>query len=252
MRTSDLKSFWKKYYKPKSSLLIVSGGVKTEDVRIISERFFGKSQLSGIFVAPKFTYIRENKFSINKVSLPQVTIQLSFEIPSQKDSRYYALHILRAILMIGWGSRFQQRLRVKENLIYSSSAGIYRYFDTAALVYTTATAKENLKKLLNTISEELRRVKKSGIRNSEYNRALNYIEGILLTSNETARGQLLWYARDELYQPQDVESLEERIKNLRKVTKDKVEEVATEFITNDNWQLAVVGDVDEKKIEIDL
>ncbi len=106
--------------------------------------------------------------------------------------------------------------------------------------------------MLAVLCEELVRFRDKGVKKAELAIAKGYLEGTMLSSIETSWAYLNWYAKDELLWPDKVESVEERISRLKKVTSGDVQRVAKKYITGQNWYLAVVGDVSEKDIKVEL
>jgi predicted Zn-dependent peptidase len=252
IKTNDLKNFWSNHFKSKNSMLFVSGGSEISKTKSLADKHFGETKLSNNFNLPLFQYQDSNKVAVEKIDLPQTMVQLSFRTESDLGDDYYSLQVLRYIFALGWGSRMIQRLRVKEKLIYSRFSSIQRYLDTGAWILNTSTEKGKLPKLLSVLSEELRKIKNERVSASEIERAVNFMEGGLLTNTETSQDYYEWYGVNELHWPERSESVEKRIEKVKKVTVDDVLRVANKYIRNDNWNIGAIGDVDEKDLKIEI
>lgn len=251
VKEGDLRNFWERYFKTKNSLLVVSGGVDIKEVKTIAEKYFGEEKLKVSYKIPVYKYKNQERVKIEKKELPQATMLMSFRFNHTRED-FYPLIILRGILFAGWSGRIPQRLRVKEGLIYSWEGILQRYVDTSAFNIILSTDKRKFGNMVSILSEELNKLKRGELDLKDLVRLKGYIEGSLITSVETSEDYHNWYAKNELFWPEDVESVEERIENIKKVTSKEVFEVANKYLTKDNWQMAVVGDVKEKDFSVEL
>jgi len=88
--------------------------------------------------------------------------------------------------------------------------------------------------------------------NSEVKLAKGFINGSTLANMETSYDYAGWYSTAELLWPDKVESVEERLSNINKVTASDVHKVARKYLTKDNWHMAAVGNVDQGNIIVNL
>lgn len=249
----DTTNFWNKYFLAKNSLILVSGGIDLENATKIIEKHFGSKKMKPSEAIPIYKYKDTDKIIIEKKSLPQANMLLSFRTfggPETKES--LALLLLRRIFAVGWSSRVSQRLRIKESLIYGWNSRLIRYLDTGAFILNIPTAKENFPKMMKILCEELVKIRDGGITNEELDLAKSYIEGSVLSSVETSYDYADWYAVDELHWPNTADSPEIRVEKFKSATKREVESAARKYITKENWHLAVVGDIKEEDIKIEL
>ena len=249
----DALGFWIKYFKSNNSLLVISGGVKTRAAQEEAEKFFAQVKITDANEFPKYKYEDGERIAVEMKDLPRANMLMSFRTPGGHVSKeFYSLLILKVIMSGGWSSRISRRLRIKESLVYGWGSSLKRYLDTGGLIFSLASAKESFPKMLSVFCEELVSVREKGVQESEVALAKGAIEGALLREVETSWDYTDWYAYDELYWPSYIESVDDRIKNVRLVSKENVERVAKKYLTQNNWHLAIVGDVEEKDIKVDL
>lgn len=249
----DSTDFWKKYFNSKSSILMVSGGIEAKTAIKVTQRYFGKSRLNEAQKFPRYKFSGAKRIYVEKKDLPRTNMLISFRTPGGhigKDD--YPLLVLKSILSSGWSSRIAQRLRVKESLIYGWHSSLKGFFDTGALIFTLASARGDFSKMVNVFCEEIIKIRESGIKESELLLAKGFIEGSLLSGMETSWDYTDWYAYDELYWPEYVESIEDRIKGIKQVLKEDVERIARKYLTANNWHLGVVGDIRQENIKVEL
>ncbi len=249
----DAKEFWSNISTKNSNMLFVSGGVDTNKVLKLAEKYFGKKKLREDNDIPTFNYKVEKRIQIEKRILPRANMFLGFKIPGGKRyDEIYALLVLRGVLALGMSSRIYQRLRVKESLIYGTGSRVTRYFDSGTLAFMLASDKNNFPKMISVLCEEIVKLRENGITQKELELTKGFISGNTLSNVETSRDYEDWYALDELYWPENMDSPEERVVKIQKVTKKDVEDVARKYLTKDNWYLAVVGDINEKDLKVNL
>lgn len=248
-----VKKYWKEISRRKDNMLFISGGARTAEIRKFAEIYFGKTKLGDTAQVPTFKYSVRKRIAIEKRDLARTNMIMSFTIPGgvvYKD--IYSLLVLRGVLSLGWSSRLYQRLRVKESLVYGIGSRIVRHHDIGAFMFILASDKDNFPKMIKVLCEELVRIREKGITDEEMKLAKGFIAGTTLSSMETSRDYLEWYVGDELYWPGKMDSVEERVANIQKVTRKEVEKVAREYLTRDNWLMGVVGNVGEKDIKVRL
>ena len=250
---SDTLKFWGQKMLRKDSILVFSGGVDSATIHNLCEKFFGSHSFSSDLDVPTYDYKSETRIVIEKNDAPQTNMIMSFRIPGgQIYDDYYALLVLRGILCLGWSSRITQRLRVKEALIYGNGSNLHRYFDIGAFTFNLGSSKAKFSKMVSVLCEEIVKFREDGITEKELQFTKGYMEGLTSRTIETSWDYIDWYAFNELYWPENAESPEERLEKLKSVTKEEVERVAKKYLTNDNWQLAVVGDVKEEELKVEL
>lgn len=117
----DVKAFFYEYYRPNNAILVVAGNVKTADVKILAEKWFGdisagNNEHHSIPQEPKQTEART--ITVTK-DVPVDVLVKSWHIGGRLDPDYYTTDLITDILGGGASSRLHQRL-VKEEKLFSS------------------------------------------------------------------------------------------------------------------------------------
>jgi len=116
----DVKSFFFKYYVPSNAVLVVAGNVTSEQVRELSEKWFGG-------IASGTPYERDlptepgqaEKRTLHvEDNVPVDAIYKAYHMPSRVDLNYYTADLMGDILGRGKSSRLYQKL-VKDNPLFS-------------------------------------------------------------------------------------------------------------------------------------
>ena len=249
----DVLEFWNKFFHADNNLLFLSGGISPKDVFEQANRTFGRHEVKKAEPVPVYTYQDVKRVLIERKLLPQAFMVLSFRIdPADFAKDVHALILLKSILAGGNFSRIFQRLRVKESLIYNMGSSIQRFIDTAAYRINLSTSNDKFNKMISVLCEEIVGLREKGISKSELEFHKGFLQGRILAEFETSLSYVDWYASYELLWPDEVESPEERIARINKVTLGDIERIAKKYLRKDNWHLAVVGDVREKDIKVEL
>jgi len=117
----DVKDFFHKHYVPNNAVLVVAGNVTKEEVRKLSEKWFGpiptgSNAKRSLVSEPQQLQKRTAEV---KANVPADALYMSWHMPGRFHDDYYAIDLLSDILSRGKSSRFHNIL-VKEKEIFTS------------------------------------------------------------------------------------------------------------------------------------
>jgi predicted Zn-dependent peptidase len=253
-RREDVDSFIKNFLSPERMAMVVAGGIEVDQVvRDIDAELDLPDQAERLtqILPPPLVAVRKRAIEIEQFSgNPNVKIFLGFRTEPIGHKDNPAIGLLASVLGYAWTGRLHKRLREKDGLVYSVSTGSWQQSDTGALVVRTSCKKENLNKVLKAIGEEMAAVVDSGARQSE----LDFIRERTIKSTkiglQTSGSWLGSYATDELYGV--AKSLDQELEELEAVKLADISRVARRYLTNNNWYVALAGDVAESDIDFEL
>lgn len=191
----DVREFFFRFYIPSNAILVVAGKVKTEQVKALSEKWFGpipagKRPVRNIQAEPGQTSRRQLDVQAN---VPAHALYKAYHMPGRFDADYYAADLLGDVLGRGESSRLYRQL-VKEKEIFTAiSSFSMGTIDPGLLVIngrlkegkTLAEAEKHVNDVLSEIraygptEEELEKVKNQAESTLEFgevevmNRAMN-------------------------------------------------------------------------------
>ena len=119
----EVKAFFYKYYRPRNAVMVVAGGVKTEEVKELAMKWFGDIP-SGELIAhdlPKEPEQTEERVLELYEDVPLNAIYKAYKMCDRRHSDYQATDFIRDMLSTGDSSRLYHEL-VKEKKIFSSVA----------------------------------------------------------------------------------------------------------------------------------
>jgi len=116
----DVRSFFFSYYAPNNAILTVAGGVKTEEVKLLAEKWFGPVPKRDVPVRnlpeePEQT--KEKRLSVER-DVPSDAIMMAFHMGRRTDPDYPACDLASDILSGGKSSRLYEKL-VKQRPVFT-------------------------------------------------------------------------------------------------------------------------------------
>ncbi|HEY8934736.1 MAG TPA: pitrilysin family protein [Cyclobacteriaceae bacterium] len=116
----DVKDFFFTHYVPENAVLVVAGNVKTDQIKKLSEKWFGpisgRKKERRLPVEPKQI---EKRLLEVEAKVPANALYKSYHMPGRFHKDYYNVDLLSDILSRGQSSRLYQKL-VKEKEIFTS------------------------------------------------------------------------------------------------------------------------------------
>ncbi|HTI11688.1 MAG TPA: pitrilysin family protein [Puia sp.] len=117
---TDVQQFFFKYYRPANAILVVAGNVKTAQVRLLAEKWFGdipsgEKYKRNLPVEPLQREIRKLEVT---AAVPLDALYKAFPMASRTEPGYYVADLITEVLGGGASSRLHQTL-VKEKKLFS-------------------------------------------------------------------------------------------------------------------------------------
>jgi zinc protease len=116
----DVKDFFFKHYVPGNAILVVAGNVTTDQIKSLSQKWFGPipsgQKTRTLPLEPQQT---EKRFLEVKAKVPANAFYKAWHMPGRFHEDYYAIDLLSDLLGRGQSSRLYQKL-VKEKEIFTS------------------------------------------------------------------------------------------------------------------------------------
>ena len=170
----DVREFFFRHYVPDNAILVVAGNVTVDQIKTLSEKWFGPiprgKKHRSLPVEPEQ---KGKRFLAVKASVPADAFYKAWHMPGRFHEDYYAIDLLSDLLGRGQSSRLYQKL-VKEKEIFTSiSSFVMGTIDPGLLVISgrvkdgvsLKTAEEEVEKIIQelrndmNIEEELGKVK---------------------------------------------------------------------------------------------
>lgn len=175
-KQSDLERYFRTYYAPNNCVVVMSGAIKTDEVRKLAEKYLEPIPAQP---DPPAVHIKEppqtgeRRIVVQKdVATPYVGI--AYKAPEAKHDDYYALTLLSAILSSGKSSRLYSSLIDNQQLATSIFTNYSESFDPTLFGFYGITAKNvSARQLEDAIYAEIEKIKKEGVTEQELQKVKN-------------------------------------------------------------------------------
>jgi zinc protease len=251
--TADLKAHFAMGYSPSNATMIVVGDVTPEEIFALSAKTI--ETIPARDPPPPVTTVEpeqlgERRLVIHKpAELPLVMI--GFHVPKTDNPDFYALNILRTILVDGESSRLYQRLVDRDQIALEVGLGIGSAFDpTLAMFFVQPKQGIDPATCERAIYEELDRLKSAPISEEELEKAKNIRLMEFYQRMRTIDGRANTLGTYEVFFGDYAKVFGAAKKNYAQVTKADVERLAKAYFGENNRTVAtLIPTKDEKGSE---
>lgn len=239
----DLENYFHTYYAPNNCVVVISGDVKLNEVKMLAEKYFEPIP-AGPKPRPLHTIEPEQtgeKRVFVKREVPSPYLMITYHVPQTGSQDYYALDLLNSILSEGESSRLyssivdNQQLGLEVGSIYSDA------FDpTLFFFYGVANDGVTAEQLEKAILEEVEKIIKDGIGESELQKVKNQKLMSFYRTTETINGMSNTIGTYELFFG-DYKKLFTAPDDYKKVTAEDIKNVAAKYFTKQNRTVGILN-----------
>lgn len=247
LQAQSLKEFFSRYYRPNRSIMAVVGDVSEQEItQALNQALRGWTQ--GTEGAPP---VAPNNFGavqtlrINK-DLTQANIILGHIGVPRGHPDYYAIQVMNYILGGGgFSSRAMDSIRNERGLAYS----VYSVFAAdkghGAFQFVMQTKNESAQEAIRIAGDEMRKIREQPVSEQELNDAKEYLAGSFALRFDTNR-KVAGFLTQVEYFGLGLDFPNRYTELVRKVSREDVQRVATQFLQPDKLITVIVGN--QKKI----
>jgi zinc protease len=119
-KIEDVKAFFKKHYNPQNAIMVVGGNITTEEVKKLSEKWFGPIPAGDKYTRnlPQEPEQHDERRETVTAKVPLNDVYIAFQMGARLDDDYYPVELLSDILSRGHSSRLYRSL-VQDKQIFS-------------------------------------------------------------------------------------------------------------------------------------
>ena len=116
----DVKAFFNRHYNPSNAIMVVGGDVKLEEVKRLSEKWFGTIPAGKKIprLLPKEGVQTDERKETVQANVPLNALYKVFHMPARTEQGYYAVDLISDILSRGNSSRLFRNL-LKDKKLFS-------------------------------------------------------------------------------------------------------------------------------------
>lgn len=178
MSYKDAYNYYKTYYTPNNSILVLVGDFNTDEILKLAEKYYGKIPPGPEPPEPEFYEPKQKvkkSFTLIHPDIQSPALSIVFKTPSFKDENGPALYLLGKILCEkSRASRLYKRLVEDEKLAISVSGGL-SMMKYAGLFYVNVVINpdSSLNRVEQIIWDEIEKLKKEGPTERELQKVKN-------------------------------------------------------------------------------
>jgi predicted Zn-dependent peptidase len=241
-KKEDLEYYFRTYYAPNNAVVVLSGAVSFENVKQLAQKYLEPIPSQP---PPKPVHLieapqqGERRIAVKKdVANPYLTI--AYHAPAAKDSDYYALQLLKAVLSAGNSSRLYATLVDQKQLASTVSISYGEAIDPT-LFQVNAVARKGVTTdaLEKAIYAELEKIKKEGITERELQKVKNQALIRFYKQVETINGKSNNLGTYEVFFG-DYHKMFEAPEAYRGVTADAIRRVANQYLKKSKRTIGVL------------
>lgn len=240
-KRADFIKYIDSLYSPPKMVLAYAGKIPSNIVEI-AEKHFGDLPKRSHFNFPKYKKIKQSrpKVAIHYKKTDQAHIVLGVEGFSRSDPRRYTASVLGTILGRGMSSRLFMEVRERRGLAYSIMAGHNSYEDTGSLAAYAGLKMEKMMEGLEVIKTELLRTAQEQVTPEELQKAKEMLRG-RTALNQESTNFMAEYGAIQYVLKGEIESFDDYMSQIDKVTLEDVEDVAQELFQKNKYNLQIIG-----------
>ncbi len=231
----DVKAFFHKFYVPNNAILVVSGNVVFDDVRRLTEKWFGPIPAGQRYIRniPQEPRQREARTQHIEADVPLDAIYKSYHVPGRLHHQYYAADLLSDLLGRGKSSRLHHELVNKRHLFSNISSYVSGSIDPGTLNIHGKLSKDiSLEEAEAGIQEVLQGVQEGQIAEEELQKTKNQAEASIVFSEMELLNRSMNLAYSALLGNPDLVNQETEL--IQKVTVQEVQQLAKTALAESN------------------
>jgi predicted Zn-dependent peptidase len=238
----QLMAYKARFYNPHNLLLTIAGKFDATNAARLAKKYFGEAK--GPRVATRFDCVTSTqhapRVTVKFRKTEQIQMGLGFPAYAYNDPRMPALSILSIILGGNMSSRLFIRIRERLGLCYFIRSERGAFQDTGYFLVRAGLEKTRINEAIKKIWAELTDIRDVPVGVDELTRAKEFIRGKILLGLEDSEEIADWVAKQLLLQGK-IETPEQKIEKLMRVTVKDVQAVAKDIIKASRLNLALIG-----------
>jgi len=178
----DVKDFFFQFYRPNNAILVVTGNVKTEDMKILAEKWFGPIPAGKPYERklPQEPKQEKNRSLDLRADVPMDMLMMTWHMGGRFDATYHATDLLTEVLGGGASSRLYEQLIKVRQLFSSISCFHFGTIDPGLFVITGKLVKGiTMSVAEKAVLEEVEKMKTELLDQKEVQKVINKTESMI-------------------------------------------------------------------------
>jgi predicted Zn-dependent peptidase len=216
MTQKKVYEFYKHFYQGQNLIISAAGPVDHDQFVIECQKLFRTRKKFAAKVERKAPRWNSSRRILEK-EMEQAHILVAFPTTSFHDKYRFEAFILNSLLGGGMTSKLYQSIREKQGLAYTVYSSLNTNIDSACITIYAGTDTKNVKRVVNTIAENLLKIKKAGFKKSDLELFKTQVRGQLLMGSDDIENRMSSLGLNEMVFNQ-YRSVEKVIEQIEAVT----------------------------------
>lgn len=252
MTRSDFINYKNAHYVAGSTVIVVSGNISQGQVDKEVTKYFGSVSTGK---KEKKLKTKDDQVKPNILLKHKETDQTHFVLGVRSfdifDKRNAVLSVLSCVLGAGMSSRLFLRLREEMGVAYYVRASNNLSLDHGSFQISAGVNNARTLEVIKEILKECVLLADQGVTNVELDKVKSFIIGNMKMSLESTDDIANFYGNQELIKG-EIKTLDEKIKNIKKVTSSDIKKMAKLIFQTKHLNLAVIGPFKDKNPFADI
>jgi zinc protease len=230
-----LFAYYRHYYTPENTALVVVGPVELKAVRAAVDRTFGRMPATGLTPmpapapAPLGSMVRR---TVGR-SEQQAALAMGWQAPRSDDLSGDAVDLLTTILAGTESSRLAKRLRDEEQIVSGITMNYAALMGGGIVTLRADLEAKDLDKAERIILEEIAKMQETGPTEEERQLAVTKFESDHAFDTETSEGLAYAYGIAEMTWTLDAEL--HYVDRLRRITREQIRDAARRYLSRTEY-----------------
>lgn len=245
LKRDDFVTYVDSLYAPTNSVLVYAGKLP-DNIEQIAQKYFDSLPKRNEHKPAGYIPNKQSKARVNVhfKKTDQANLILGVEGYNRHDHNRYASKVLATILGEGMSSRLFMQVRERRGLAYHVSSDSDSYIDTGMFINYAGLKLEKVYEGLKVIIEELQKISSEKVSSEELKKAKELNRGRLALRSESTNF-LAEHFGTQFILDRKLESFEDYLKNIDKVTEQEVLETAKYLFDKNRFNLQVIAPIKE-------
>jgi predicted Zn-dependent peptidase len=239
-RRQDFVDYYNSQYTLPNTTVIISGSFGEKALRDIEKTFKDGSSNKAKTKLPVKESQDGPQIGLSFKETDQTHLIIGFRAFSINDKRIPIMSVLVGILSGGMSSRLFKKLRDDMGICYYVRADNDAYTDHGVLAISAGLDNSRVEEGIKAILGECQRLVNESVADDELEKVKEYIAGTTMLGLETSDSRAEYCGFLDALKG-EIDTPEEYIKKIRKITSKDIQKLAKEIFTNDKLNMAIVG-----------
>jgi zinc protease len=234
-KIEEVKAFFKKHYNPQNAIMVVGGNIKTEDVKLLAEKWFAPIPAGEKYHRnlPQEPEQHDERRATVTGKVPLNSVYVAFQADDRLADSYYATDLISDLLSRGNSSRLHRNLIKDQQLFSEIGAYSSGSFDKAMFVVEGKPSEGvSIEQAEAAIWDQLEKLKSDPIPVDELTKVKKKTESTLVFSEMSLLDKAMNLAYFELLG--DGELMNEESGKYLNVSAEQIQQQANKLFRKEN------------------